>query len=51
VDEWVRLYNEECPHSGKHCFGKTPWQTFVDSKGMALEKQLDRTMPTTIVAA
>jgi hypothetical protein len=51
VDIWVRSYNEERPHSGKHCFGKTPWQTFLDSKALALEKQLDRTMPTTTVAA
>ncbi len=26
VDEWVREYNEERPHSGKYCFGKTPMQ-------------------------
>jgi transposase InsO family protein len=51
VDEWVRSYNEERTHSGKHCFGKTPWQTFLDSKAIALEKQLGRTMPTTTVAA
>lgn len=47
ADEWVRAYNEERTHSGKHCFGKTPWQTFVDSKALALAKQLDRTHPTT----
>jgi len=51
VDEWVRSYNEEPAHSGKHCFGKTPWLTFLDSKSIALEKQLDRTMPTATVAA
>jgi len=51
VDQWVRSYNKERPHSGKHCFGKTPWQTFLDSKALALEKQLDRTMPTTTAAA
>ena len=51
VDDWVRSYNEERAHSGKHCFGKTPWQTFLDSKAMALEKQLDRTMPTATAAA
>jgi len=32
VDEWMRFYNRERTHSGKHCFGKTPWQTFLDSK-------------------
>jgi hypothetical protein len=35
----------------KHCFGKTPWQTFLDSKALAHGKQMDRTMPTTTVAA
>lgn len=42
VDRWVREYNHERTHSGKHCFGKTPWQTFVDSKPIAIAKQLDR---------
>jgi len=51
VDDWVLSYNEERAHSGKHCFGKTPWQTFLDSKAIALEKKLDRTMPTAAVAA
>lgn len=46
VDIWMKEYNEQRTHSGKHCFGKTPMQTFVDSKHLALEKQLDRTMPT-----
>jgi hypothetical protein len=38
VDEWVRYYNRERPHSGKYCYGKTPYQTFLDSKHIALEK-------------
>ena len=42
VDEWLRAYNEERPHSGKYCYGKTPWQTFLDSKHLALEKDLNR---------
>lgn len=46
VDEWVRHYNEARTHSGKYCFGKTPMQTFVDSKHLAINKQLDRTIPT-----
>ena len=46
VDVWVGSYNSERTHSGKHCFGKTPLQTFLDSKPLALAKQLDRTMPT-----
>ena len=51
VDEWIQGYNHDRTHSGKHCFGKTPWQTFLDSKAIALEKQLDRTMPTPSLAA
>lgn len=38
VDTWVRQYNEERPHSGKYCFGKTPMQTFLDSLPMVREK-------------
>jgi transposase InsO family protein len=38
VDLWIREYNEERPHSGKYCYGKTPLQTFLDAKHMALEK-------------
>lgn len=46
VDEWIHSYNTERSHSGKHCFGKTPWQTLLESKHIALEKQLDRTVQT-----
>jgi transposase InsO family protein len=46
VDVWIKDYNEERTHSGKHCFGKTPWQTMRDSIALALAKQLDRTAPT-----
>ena len=42
VDERLRKYNEDRPHSGRYCYGKTPWQTFLDSKGLALEKDLSR---------
>lgn len=35
---WLCYYNGERPHSGKYCYGKTPLQTFMDSKGLALEK-------------
>lgn len=38
VDEWIRKYNEERPHSGKYCYGKTPMQTFLESKKIALDK-------------
>lgn len=42
VDNWVKEYNELRPHSGKHCYGKTPMQTFEQSAVVAKEKQLDR---------
>ncbi len=38
VDVWLSYYNEERPHSGKYCFGKTPMQTFRDAKKIAIEK-------------
>lgn len=38
VDIWLKSYNEERPHSGKYCYGKTPLQTFLDAKHVALEK-------------
>lgn len=41
VDLWIQEYNTERTHSGKYCFGKTPMQTFIDSKNLALEKMLD----------
>ena len=42
LDGWLREYNQERPHSGKYCFGKTPMQTFRDSAHLAQEKILDR---------
>lgn len=41
VDEWVRYYNEARPHSGRYCYGKTPMQTFLESKHLVQEKMLD----------
>lgn len=42
LDQWIEGYNNERPHSGKYCFGKTPMQTWKDSLHMAREKMLDR---------
>ena len=41
LDVWLDWYNTERTHSGKHCYGKTPWDTFIESKHLALEKQVD----------
>ena len=40
LDDWMRGYNEERPHQGRWCFGKTPMQTFLDSLPIAKEKML-----------
>jgi hypothetical protein len=42
VDSWLKQYNEFRPHSGRYCYGKTPMQTFVGSKNLALEKQINK---------
>jgi transposase InsO family protein len=41
LDVWLGEYNEKREHSGKYCNGKTPWQTFLDSKHLAQAKMLD----------
>ena len=38
LDAWVRSYNEDRPHQGRWCFGKTPMQTFLDAAPLAREK-------------
>jgi transposase InsO family protein len=40
LDEWMRSYNEERPHQGRWCFGKTPMQTFLDAIPIAREKMI-----------
>jgi transposase InsO family protein len=44
LDGWLREYNEDRSHSGRFCYGKTPLQTFLDSKRLAQEKMLDLTL-------
>lgn len=41
LDAWLEKYNNERPHSGRYCFGKTPMQTFKDSINLAKEKELE----------
>ena len=40
VDHWLAKYNEQRPHSGKHCYGKTPMQTFREARHLAQEKTI-----------
>jgi transposase InsO family protein len=42
VDDWIDSYNCNRPHSGRYCYGKTPMQTFLDSKSLMDEKMLHR---------
>lgn len=46
ADTWLLEYNEQRPHTGKYCFGKTPMQTFIDSVPLAKAKMLDSTLQT-----
>jgi len=41
LDEWMNYYNNERPHSGRYCYGKTPMQTFIESLPLAKEKMLN----------
>ena len=40
LDTWMQSYNEERPHQGRWCFGKTPMQTFLDAVPLAQEKMI-----------
>jgi hypothetical protein len=40
LDHWMAEYNEERPHRGRYCFGKTPMQTFLDASAVARDKQI-----------
>ena len=40
LDQWIKNYNEERPHSGRFCDGKTPMETFLQTKHLAKDKML-----------
>jgi transposase InsO family protein len=40
LDAWISTYNNERPHSGKMCCGRTPMQTFTESLEIAKSKML-----------
>lgn len=42
LDSWLDYYNHRRPHSGKYCYGKTPMQTWNESKKIATEKSNQR---------
>lgn len=41
LDAWLVEYNQDRPHSGRYCYGKTPMQTFEDSVPLAMDKVLN----------
>ncbi len=40
LDAWLAKYNEQRPHSGRYCYGKTPMQTFRVTLHIAVEKTI-----------
>ena len=48
LDNWIKSYNIERPHSGRFCYGKTPMETFNDSLPLAKEKILNNTQLTKV---
>lgn len=40
LDNWIEHYNKERTHQGKMCYGRTPWQTFMDGKKIVEDKML-----------
>ena len=38
LDKWLKEYNENRAHSGRYCFGKTPFRTFLDTLPMTRER-------------
>jgi len=49
LDYWVEYYNNERPHSGRYCFGKTPMQTFSESLPLAKDKMLNQNVDQNIL--
>jgi transposase InsO family protein len=45
LDAWMDYYNNERPHSGRYCYGKTPMQTFRESLTLARQKMLGDLSP------
>lgn len=45
LDEWKNYYDNEQPHSGRYCFGKTPMQTFKESIILGRQKLFGQLTP------
>lgn len=42
ADEWIEWYNRERTHTGRHCDGRTPFQTLRETKHLVYQKMLER---------
>ena len=51
LDHFLAKYNQQRPHSGKYCYGKTPMQTFIDSVKIAKEKCINYNLADATFAA
>ena len=40
LDMWLHKYNEQRPHSGRYCYGKTPMKTFRKTLHIAVDKTI-----------
>jgi len=45
LDAWLAKYNEQRPHSGRYCYGKTPMQTFRETLHIAVDKTIRASEP------
>ncbi len=36
IDKWLAFYNRERPHSGRYCYGKTPWDASANDSRVVL---------------
>ncbi len=41
LDNWISYYNTKRTHQGKMCYGRTPWQTFLDGKEIVKQKIIE----------
>jgi transposase InsO family protein len=46
AERWLETYNEQRPHSGKYCYGKTPMQTFLSALHIAKQKYVGQNLET-----
>jgi hypothetical protein len=42
ADAWIDFYNTQRPHIGRFCYGKTPMQTFIESRRFAQERRSEQ---------